>query len=267
LVDHDATNNDMVRNGSSPPGRIAILNGHSRSERRNVETMDTFEQEVTPAPVVAPWRPRSTHRYRGYRLGIKRMVDVAVGGVLLIVTSPLLILLLVVVRLTSPGPALFRQDRVGHGGRLFRIVKIRTMYADAEQRLTVDPHLRARYLEHGYKLPLRDDPRITPLGAVLRRTSIDELPQLWNVLRGEMSLVGPRPVLAEELSEYHDYVRAYRMAKPGLTGMWQVAGRDAVRFPHRARLDADYIDQWSLTTDLVILAKTIPSALRARGVS
>jgi len=213
------------------------------------------------------WVPRPQHRYRGHRLTAKRAVDLVLGSVLLVAAVPILVVVLATVRLTSPGPALFRQHRVGRNGRLFRIIKIRTMYVDAEHRLVSDPELRARYVRHGYKLPLREDPRITQLGAFLRRTSIDELPQLWNVVRGEMSLVGPRPVLTEELEEYGPYATAYRMAKPGLTGPWQVAGRDAVRFPYRARIDADYIDQWSLTGDAVILAKTLPAVLKARGVS
>ncbi len=213
------------------------------------------------------WAPRPMHRYRGYRLVVKRVLDIVLGSVLLVATSPLVAIAVATVRITSPGPGLFRQRRVGHGGRPFRIIKIRTMHLDAEQRLAGDAVLQARYLRHGYKLPLKDDPRVTRLGAFLRRTSIDELPQLWNVVKGDMSLVGPRPVLSDELAEYGGYVTAYRMAKPGLTGPWQVEGRDAVRFPFRAHIDADYVDQWSLTTDIIILAKTLPAVLKARGVT
>lgn len=213
------------------------------------------------------WHPRPSHRYRGWRLVLKRIVDLVLGCVLLALLAPFLVLVLGVVRLGSPGPGLFRQTRVGQDGRLFRIIKFRSMHVGAEDRLMADATLRARYIEFGYKLPLDQDPRITRIGSVLRKTSIDELPQLVNVVRGEMSLVGPRPVLAEELDQYAGYRYAYLVAKPGLTGPWQVAGRDAVSFPHRARFDADYIDEWSLAKDLKILLKTIPSALRARGVS
>ena len=197
----------------------------------------------------------------------KRAVDLFLGGLLLAAALPVLAVALASVRLTSSGPALFRQRRVGRDGQVFDILKVRTMHEDAEHRLGTDPELQARYRHNGRKLPLDHDPRLAPLGALLRRTSCDELPQLWNVLKGDMSLVGPRPVLAEELAEYGPYEAAYRMAKPGLTGAWQVAGRDNVRFPQRAEIDADYIDQWSLTRDLVILVRTVPAVLKARGVS
>ncbi|MDH4280097.1 MAG: sugar transferase [Acidimicrobiia bacterium] len=196
----------------------------------------------------------------------KRLLDVVFAGVLLVALAPLLIVLFLGVRASSPGPGLFRQERIGRNGRPFTILKFRSMHADAERRLVEDPDLRRRYLNGGYKLPLDADPRITKLGGFLRRTSFDELPQLWNVLKGEMSLVGPRPVLREELSEYGRYVGAYLVAWPGLTGPWQVAGRDAVRFPLRGRFDADYVDDWSLVADIKILLRTIPSAIRARGV-
>ena len=212
------------------------------------------------------WQPRSGHRYRGHRLLAKRIVDIFGAAVLLLVVAPLLVATILAVRLTSPGPALFRQLRVGQLGRPFRIVKFRSMHVEAERQLQVDDRLRARYLNDGYKLPLDEDPRITKIGLVLRKTSIDELPQLWNVLKGEMSLVGPRPVLPDELGEYRGFVGAYLMAKPGLTGPWQVAGRDAVQFPRRARFDADYIDDWSLTKDAKILVRTIPATVKARGV-
>lgn len=216
--------------------------------------------------VEACWQPRLGHRYRGKQLLVKRLLDVVCAFLLLVGLAPLLMATCVAIRLTSRGPALFWQCRVGQSGRHFRIVKFRSMKVDAEQQLENNDELRTRYLSDGYKLPLDDDPRITRLGRTLRKTSIDELPQLWNVLKGEMSLVGPRPVLPDELAEYRGYVDAYLMAKPGLSGMWQVAGRDAVQFPHRARLDADYIDGWSLRRDASILLRTLPAAARARGV-
>lgn len=213
------------------------------------------------------WQPRLGHRYRGSRLMLKRLLDVVGAFLLLVALSPVLVATGVAIRLTSPGPALFRQCRVGQSGRHFRIVKFRSMKVDAERQLETDDELRTRYLNDGYKLPLHDDPRITRLGRILRKTSIDELPQLWNVLKGEMSLVGPRPVVPDELAEYRGYVHAYLMARPGLSGLWQVAGRDAVQFPHRARMDAEYIDGWSLRKDVAILLRTVPAAARARGVN
>jgi len=212
------------------------------------------------------WQPRLGHRYRGHRLLVKRWLDVVAAILLIIALAPLLAMTSVAVRLSSPGPAMFRQLRVGQAGQPFRIVKFRSMHVDAEHQLETDDELRSRYLNDGYKLPLHDDPRITKLGIVLRKTSIDELPQLWNVLKGEMSLVGPRPVLPDELGEYRGFVGAYLMAKPGLTGPWQVAGRDAVQFPRRARFDADYIDHWSLSRDAQILIRTIPATVKARGM-
>jgi lipopolysaccharide/colanic/teichoic acid biosynthesis glycosyltransferase len=217
-------------------------------------------------PRVPSWIPRSGCRYRGVRLAIKRVVDVTAASALLLGLTPVLGVLALAVRVSSPGPIFFRQVRIGRGGRPFTILKFRTMHADAEARLHESPELRERYLAGGFKLSLDEDPRITRLGSVLRRTSLDELPQLANVVRGEMSLVGPRPVLAEELGQYGEYRSAYLLAFPGLTGAWQVSGRDAVRFPGRAELDAEYLDSWSLTGDLSILARTVPAALTARGV-
>jgi lipopolysaccharide/colanic/teichoic acid biosynthesis glycosyltransferase len=197
----------------------------------------------------------------------KRLVDLVVATVLIIAFAPLLVAIGFAVRLSSPGPAVYRQVRVGRHGQPFTIFKFRTMQADAEERLCRDRELRARYLAGGFKLATGEDPRITRLGAILRKTSLDELPQLLNVLRGEMSLVGPRPVLAEELAQYGPYRRAYLLAFPGMTGAWQVAGRDAVRFPRRAALDARYVENWSLLGDLAILLRTVPAALAARGVA
>lgn len=214
----------------------------------------------------AAWSAPPDHRYRGRRLAIKRLIDIVVGVCLLIAASPVMAATAAAIRLSSPGPAIFRQRRVGRNGEPFIMLKYRTMRPDADARLRSDPALHARYVAGGYKLPLDDDPRITWFGAFLRRSSIDELPQLYNVLRGEMSLVGPRPVVPEELDQYQGYVEAYLMAVPGLTGLWQVSGRDAVGFPDRAQVDADYISDWSLRTDASILLRTIPAVALARGV-
>lgn len=216
---------------------------------------------------VERWVPKPGFRYRGFRLTLKRMIDVTAAGVLLLGLAPLLGALALAVRASSAGPVLFRQVRIGRNGRPFTILKFRTMHADAERLLREDPELWDRYLTGGFKLSLADDPRVTRLGSLLRRTSLDELPQLANVLRGEMSMVGPRPVLAEELDQYGRFRSAYLLAIPGLTGAWQVSGRDAVRFPGRAMLDAAYLDEWSLLGDLSILARTVPVALTARGVT
>lgn len=252
----------------SPPEEVeetpAPLN--DRGYQQTIDLTTTIDRVEWASAGDSLWQPRRGYRYRGRRLMAKRLLDVVFAASLLVALIPLLIVLFVGVRAGSPGPGLFRQERIGRNGRPFTILKFRSMHTDAERRLVEDPELRRRYLNGGYKLPLDADPRITKLGAILRRTSLDELPQLWNVLKGEMSLVGPRPVLREELNEYGRYVGAYLIAWPGLTGPWQVAGRDAVRFPLRGRFDAEYVDDWSLVVDIKILLRTIPSAIRARGV-
>ena len=212
------------------------------------------------------WGPAVGNRYYGWRLGVKRVADVVVASLLTLTLAPLMLAVAAAIRTTSRGPALFRQHRVGRNGELFTVLKFRTMDASAEKRLEEDPSLFALYRESGFKIALDQDPRVTRLGRFLRRSSIDELPQLINVLRGEMSLVGPRPVVPDELAKYGDLVSAYLMALPGLTGAWQVAGRDDIKFPERAQLDADYIDNWSLLQDLKIAFLTIPATLSARGV-
>lgn len=204
-------------------------------------------------------------RYNGWRRHLKRLIDVAIAGAAMLVAVPLMLAIALVVTWSSPGPVLFRQHRIGKGGRAFRIVKFRTMYVDAEQRLRADPELYAAYVANDYKLDLDVDPRITPIGRFLRKSSLDELPQLFNVLGGTMSLVGPRPVVPEELACYGDVVASYLQLLPGLTGRWQIEGRNFVRYPERAYLDDDYLRSWHLRSDLKIIAKTVPLVLGRRG--
>lgn len=191
---------------------------------------------------------------------LERAAKVAIDRVsalsALVVLSPLLLATAVAVRRDSPGPALFRQLRVGKDGRLFTIVKFRSMAGDAEERLRKEG-LYEVYVANGFKLPPGNDPRVTRLGATLRRTSLDELPQLLNVLAGSMSLVGPRPVVPDELGCYGDLSSAYTGVRPGITGYWQVNGRSDVGFPERAELDAYYFDNRSLRVDLRILFRTV----------
>ena len=192
-------------------------------------------------------------------LGLKRLIDLAVSAVALLVLSPLFAAVAVAIRARDGAPVFFRQTRVGLHGRPFRVAKFRTMVADAEARYgeVVD-----RSDPRAFKLV--DDPRVTPLGAFLRRTSLDELPQLWNVLRGQMSLVGPRPAPPREVDGYDVWHRRRLSMKPGITGLWQVTARSIDDFDNRASLDLDYIDRWSLWLDLKILARTIPAALEGR---
>jgi lipopolysaccharide/colanic/teichoic acid biosynthesis glycosyltransferase len=166
------------------------------------------------------------------------------------------------VKATSRGPVLFRQQRVGRDGQLFTIYKFRTMVHDAESRLAL---LADQNEAQGPLFKIRKDPRITRMGRWLRRASLDELPQLLNVLTGEMSLVGPRPPLPTEVAVYHDWHRDRLAVQPGITGLWQVGGRSELSFDDAVRLDLFYIENWSLTLDLFILGKTVPAVLSSRG--
>ena len=226
--------------------------------------VETLTSTATPLEATVAPQPSAFSRYRGWRLGVKRVCDRGVAAGLLLLLAPLLLLIGVAVRVTSPGPSLFRQYRVGRGGELFVIYKFRTMRRDAEAWLAAQPELAQRHRDNDFKLAIDDDVRVTPLGRFLRRTSLDELPQLVNVLRGEMSLVGPRPVVPEEAACYEQYLPSYYAAYPGLTGLWQVSGHEAVGYPERARLDADYVESWSLRRDLSIAVRTVPEMVRSR---
>ena len=202
---------------------------------------------------------------RGQQLLVKRALDVMVALAMLLVAAPAMAVLAVLVRLDSPGAAVFGQRRLGRHGRPFHCYKFRSMYGDAEERLRRDPALRAEYVRNDYKLPADADPRITRVGRVLRRTSLDELPQLWNVLRGDMSLVGPRPIVPGEIRHYDADAHLLLLLKPGLTGLWQVGGRSGVVYPQRTAIELEYVQTWSLERDLRILARTVPAVLWARG--
>ncbi len=195
----------------------------------------------------------------------RRLFDVVAAAAMLALSLPLLVAVAVAVRASSPGPVLFRQRRVGLGGRPFHILKFRSMHADAEDRLRADARLHEAYLDQDHKLPGDADPRTTSVGRVLRRLSLDELPQLLNVLGGTMSLVGPRPVVPDELACYGELVAAYTGVRPGMTGAWQVSGRSEVPFPDRARIDAAYARSRSPGVDLAILARTPLAVLSHRG--
>src|SRR4051812_37442683 len=192
----------------------------------------------------------------------KRVIDIilAVSGIILL--APLLIICFVATILTSPGPALFRHRRVGFNGRYFDCLKFRTMVIDAPERLRqlldADPVAAAEW-EANRKL--RFDPRVTAIGDILRRSSLDELPQLFNVLKGDMSIVGPRPVTAEELVKYSDATAAYLSCRPGITGLWQVSGRSTTTYSKRVACDAFYAREWSMVLDAKIVIVTIPSLL------
>lgn len=205
-----------------------------------------------------------TPTYEGRKLYAKRAFDVVAAGILIILLSPLLLVLTLAVKLSSPGPALFRQERVGLKGAAFRMVKFRSMVVDAEARLQ---ELSALDRAQGNPVlfKMKDDPRVTGVGSVMRRFSLDELPQLFNVVSGEMSLVGPRPPLQREVSGYDVRVHRRFLVKPGITGLWQVSGRSDLSWDDSVRLDLYYVENWSITVDLVILWRTIRAVVRSDG--
>jgi exopolysaccharide biosynthesis polyprenyl glycosylphosphotransferase len=201
--------------------------------------------------------------FTGARRLVKEVVDRLGAGLALLAIAPMLLVVALAVRLDSVGPVLFRQVRIGRDGREFSMLKFRTMVADAEEQ-------RAALLDRNEKadgllFKIADDPRVTRVGRVLRRFSLDELPQLLNVLGGQMSLVGPRPPLPAEVALYDDSVRRRLLVKPGLTGLWQVSGRSDLTWEESVRLDLRYVENWSLLLDLMILWKTASAVLRARG--
>jgi exopolysaccharide production protein ExoY len=196
----------------------------------------------------------------------KRVIDIilAISGIVLL--APLLIICFVATVMTSPGPALFRHRRVGFNGKHFDCLKFRTMVTDAPERLRQlldsDPVAAAEWTANR---KLRYDPRVTAIGAILRKSSLDELPQLFNVLRGDMSIVGPRPVTEEELVMYSGAINAYLACRPGITGLWQVSGRSTTTYNKRIACDTFYAHNWSMTLDAKILIVTIPALLVSDG--
>jgi lipopolysaccharide/colanic/teichoic acid biosynthesis glycosyltransferase len=197
---------------------------------------------------------------------VKRWMDVCAGAAALILLSPLLLAISLLLALDSPRQIFYRQARIGLDGRPFMLYKFRTMRAGSEESfqelLRRDPALRLEYAE---RQKLARDPRLTRLGRYLRRTSLDELPQLWNVLRGEMSLVGPRPFLPEQVSLYGPAIRFYVRVQPGLTGLWQVSGRNELSFEERVGCDLSYLAHWSIWLDLAILLRTPWVVFTQRG--
>jgi exopolysaccharide biosynthesis polyprenyl glycosylphosphotransferase len=191
------------------------------------------------------------------RLLLKRITDFALALVALLVLSPLMLVIAVLIKITSPGPAIFRQVRCGLNGRRFNFYKLRSMVANAEELKGSLLHRNRKKI--AFKIP--DDPRVTPVGRILRRFSIDEWPQLWNVLRGDMSLVGPRPAVPEEVAQYKRWHRRRLRMRPGLTCLWALEGRDSLDFETWMRKDMEYIDKWSLALDWKILLRTMPRVL------
>lgn len=207
-------------------------------------------------------------KYEIKHIPIKRSFDIAFSLACLIIGFPIFLLIGLFVFLASPGKIIYHHERIGRGGKPFRCYKFRTMYADADCRLkeilTLHPQLHQEW-EKTFKL--KKDPRVTPIGHFLRKTSLDELPQFWNVLKGDLSVVGPRPVIQEEITKYYG-IKGYKIfsIRPGLTGPWQVSGRsDIDSYAERIRLDEQYVDNQSFLMDLKLIAKTIPAMLFSKG--
>jgi len=214
--------------------------------------------EIKGVPLIGTKEPA----LKGMNYALKRFVDVTVSSLVLVLFMPILLLVALAIRLESPGKAIFKQIRVGRNGQLFEVYKFRSMYVGADKEI----HELAEVNEaDGPLFKIRNDPRITKLGRFIRKTSLDEFPQLWNVLKGEMSLVGPRPSLPNEVAQYEPWHCKRLEASPGLTGLWQVSGRSDIPFDDMMLLDIYYTEQWSLKLDIVILLRTIPAVLLQRG--
>ncbi len=194
---------------------------------------------------------------------LKRMMDILVSMIMLLTGLPFYMLIVCLIKMTDGGPVLFKQTRIGQGGRRFRMLKFRSMVVDAEKLKTAlaDKNQHADNIT----FKIKDDPRVTWIGRLLRKSSIDEVPQLWNVLRGDMSLVGPRPPLPSEVSTYSPYERRRLDVKPGLTCLWQIKGRSNLPFSQQVVLDIAYIRNRSVQLDILILMRTIPVVITGRG--
>ena len=194
---------------------------------------------------------------------VKRLIDIVASILLLIILMPLFMIIMLLIYINSPGPVFYKQIRVGRWGKLFTMWKFRSMYLDADKRLK--EIMAENEMTGGVIFKMKNDPRIIPIGRFIRKASIDELPQLWNVLKGDMSLVGPRPALPSEVNQYSLQDRQRLEVSPGITCIWQVSGRSNIPFPQQVELDTEYIQSQSLLLDLKLLLKTIPAVLLSRG--
>lgn len=196
----------------------------------------------------------------------KRVFDILVASLLLALALPLALVIGLAIAQDTPGPILFSQTRIGKGRRRFRLWKFRSMAADADDVFSKHLEENARYRSEWLSThKLKNDPRVTRVGRLLRKSSLDELPQLWNVIRGDMSMVGPRPIVEAEIPKYGPAYSLYSQVLPGLTGLWQVSGRTDVSYPERTELDSAYIRSWTLWTDVKLLLKTVPVVFHGHG--
>jgi exopolysaccharide biosynthesis polyprenyl glycosylphosphotransferase len=231
---------------------------HIRADFAHSIFSRTYLSAVSGIPILT----LASTPHAGTDIFLKRLMDIAASFASLVIAAPFMLVIGFLIKLDSQGPVLFRQVRTGLNGRRFVLLKFRSMTHDAERQQAA---LEDRNEMSGPVFKLRSDPRVTRVGAFLRRTSLDELPQLWNVLMGDMSLVGPRPPLPSEVSRYERWQRRRLSMKPGLTCLWQASGRNEIDFEEWMRLDMEYIDNWSLSRDIKIILRTIPAVLFARG--
>ncbi|MCS5735578.1 sugar transferase [Herbiconiux daphne] len=252
-----------------PPQRVRELSWSLEPGRQHLvvapSLVDIGGPRIHTRPVAGlPLIHVETPRYEGGKKFAKRFFDVVASGLGILLLSPILACIAMIVRLSTPGPVLFRQDRIGYNGEHFNMLKFRSMVVDAEERLqTLAGETRAE--GNAILFKMKDDPRVTPVGKVLRRYSLDELPQLFNVFGGSMSLVGPRPPLEREVAQYESHVHRRFLVKPGITGLWQVSGRSNLSWEDTVRLDLYYVENWSLTGDVAILWRTARAVLGSDG--
>jgi lipopolysaccharide/colanic/teichoic acid biosynthesis glycosyltransferase len=265
-VDSQPHENVVVMGIGGPDGFETVVAG---SIGRILETGRTARIGATHpfVPGVVELAPGMslTVKLPAVRYQVKRGIDIVISGLALLVLLPVLAVIAVLVKVSSPGPVFFRQSRVGRRGDFFEVLKFRSMQVGAHDWLLPDLDMRLLYEANDFKVPSSLDPRITTLGRLLRRTSLDELPQLINVFLGHMSMVGPRPVVPDELTRYGPLVPAYLAVRPGITGAWQVGGRSKVNYPERAVMDFAYVVRWGLLLDFTILLRTIPAVLSRKG--
>jgi exopolysaccharide biosynthesis polyprenyl glycosylphosphotransferase len=231
---------------------------HVSSGLFEVMTRRVFVREIGGVPLITV-KGLSLSRAN---LLTKRIFDLLVAGAVVILGAPIWIVIMVLIKVTSPGPIFFGQERIGRYGEPFEMLKFRSMVDDAEERLTA---LEDENEASGPLFKMKDDPRITSIGGWMRKYSVDEFPQLINVLKGEMSLVGPRPPLPRETTEYTEYHWRRLEVVPGMTGLWQVSGRSSLTFEEMVRLDVFYIENWSVGLDLSLIMRTIPAVVFAKG--
>jgi exopolysaccharide biosynthesis polyprenyl glycosylphosphotransferase len=255
--------------GDLPGGREQVQNLGWQLENSGTELIlvssltDVAGPRIHMRPVEGlPMLHVDLPQYEGINHTMKRGIDLVLGGLAVLLLSPVLAAVAIAVRLESPGPVLFRQQRVGVAGSPFTMFKFRSMVIDAEARLS---QLARTNEGSGLLFKMRDDPRVTRVGRFIRRYSLDELPQLFNVLNGTMSLIGPRPPLPREVAEYEGRVHRRLLIKPGITGLWQISGRSNLSWEESVKLDLYYVENWSILSDFVVLLKTVRAVLKRDG--